>query len=78
MAEFKSSFEWTDEEELKSQHGEGVSRPVAGAETQQYWVRVHQKGTAPMFVRMWAESEEHAVRYAQARWPSSVVRAVSG
>lgn len=73
MGEFRGTLAWLDENEGRSQHGEGISRPVAGAETEIYRVRVKQMGAMPMYISMRAESAEHALRYAQARWPVGTV-----
>ena len=69
MAEFRGTLAWLDENEGRSQHGEGVSRPVSGADTETYRIRVKIMGAMPMYVSMQAESAEHAIRYAKARWP---------
>lgn len=69
MGEFRGTLAWLDENEGRSQHGEGISRPVSGAETDRFRLRVKQMGAMPMYVELKAESAEHAVRYGQARWP---------
>jgi hypothetical protein len=73
MGEFRGTLAWLDENEGKSQHGEGISRAVSGAETQLYRLRVKQMGAMPMYVELKAESAEHAVRYGKARWPIAIV-----
>lgn len=72
--EFSGTMGWMEEEEAKSQHGEGISRPMQGAETSTFRVLVKQYGAAIMSVHMKAESAEHALRYARARWPLAHVR----
>lgn len=75
MAEFGNLL-WNEEIEIKSQHGEGISRPVAGAKTKQFRIKVRQVGASPMYVDMKAESKSHALKYAKARWPVSQIEIV--
>jgi hypothetical protein len=75
MAEFGNLL-WNEEIEIKSQHGEGVSRPVAGAKTKEFRIKVRQVGASPMYVHMRAESKSHALKYAKARWPMSQIEIV--
>jgi len=72
MAEFGNLL-WNEEIEVKSQHGEGISRPIAGAKTKEFRVKVKQVGASPMYVQMRAESKRHALKYAKARWPVSQI-----
>lgn len=72
MADFGKLL-WNEEIEIKSQHGEGVSRPIAGARTKEFRLKVRQVGASPMYVYMKAESKSHALKYAKARWPVSQI-----
>lgn len=74
MSGFALNVTWDDNAEAKSQHGDGISRPVPGAKTKTFRVRVAQVGASPMFVEMRAESKSHALKYAKARWPMSTIK----
>jgi hypothetical protein len=76
MTEFRATLQWIEDEEEKSRHGEGISRPAAGSKTKEFRLVVKQAGTKPMTVLMRAESKRKAQQYAQARWPSAQVEVV--
>ncbi len=61
------------EEYLPVRYGEGVSRPKPGSRTREYRVLVFIVGGPPMIWITRAESKQHALKYAQARWPGSEV-----
>jgi len=65
-------WQWR-EEEGTSQHGDGISRPRPKVRTKEFRVIVDKPGAQPMTWTTRAESKKHAIRYAQARWPSAVV-----
>jgi hypothetical protein len=65
-------FSWREEEHA-SRYGEGVSRPKAGNRTRQFRLMVFRQGAQPMVWITRAESQRHALRYAEARWPGAVV-----
>lgn len=71
MAEI-SRFLWA-EEPPTSKHGDGISRPGPKARTRLHTVMVYPKGARPMIWTTQAESKQHALRYAEARWPDAVV-----
>ena len=75
MAEFGNLL-WNEEIEVKSQHGEGISRPPAGAKTKEFRLTVKQVGASPMYVQMRAETKTLALKYAKARWPVSQIEVV--
>jgi hypothetical protein len=60
-------------QEVDSRHGDGISRPVPGEETQMYGLRVVQSGVSPMKAFLPAESAEKAVEYGKARWPNAKI-----
>jgi hypothetical protein len=62
-----------DDDFYKARLGDGVSRPMPGADIRMVAVRVIQPGTLPMRVVLSAESPTKAVAYARARWPSAHV-----
>jgi len=68
------TLQWIEEAQ-ESRHGEGISRPVAKANTRLYPLRVRQPQQRPMVMTMRAESKAAAIRYAQARWPNAAVEA---
>lgn len=74
MSDFSLVTTWN--EGVATRTGAGVSRPVAGAATAAYHLRIKQVHGAPMKVTMYAESAELAQKYAQARWPESKVEFV--
>ena len=67
------AFQWRNDEEDQSRHGEGISRPVHGSRTREFRVLVYKPGGQPMTWITKAESSQHAIRYAEARWPGAVV-----
>jgi hypothetical protein len=75
MADFANLL-WNEEIDVQSQHGEGISRPVAGAKTKEFRIKVRQVGASPMYVYMQAESKSRALKYAKARWPVSQIEIV--
>lgn len=68
-------FTWRDAEDDEAQLGDGVSRAVPGEPTEPYTVMVKLPGARPMRLTLHAESLEHAIRYASARWPKGLVYA---
>jgi hypothetical protein len=74
MADFSVVMSWQDD--VTSRSGPGISRPMPGAATAMYTLRVKQLQGQPMKVTLWAESPKHAQRYAEARWPESRVEFV--
>ena len=64
-------FQW--QEESLGRFGNDISRPLPKAKTRQYRVLVYPNGARPITWITRAESRDHAVKYAQARWPSAVV-----
>lgn len=75
MADFASMFTWRDPESDEAQLGDGISRAVPGEPTEPYVVMVKLPGARPMRLTLHAESLEHAIRYASARWPKGLVYA---
>jgi hypothetical protein len=71
MSDFSVMMSW--QEDAPSRTGPGISRPVPGAATAMYSLRVKQLYGQPMKVTIRAESPKHAQRYAEARWPESKV-----
>jgi hypothetical protein len=59
--------------ENQSRHGEGISRAAAEARTRPFRLRVKAQGQTLMLVTLHAETSDHAIRYAEARWPSAAV-----
>jgi hypothetical protein len=76
MTNFANLTATVDDEDLKSRHGEGISRPVPGEPTRLYRLRVRQPGVSPMKVQLYAESAAKALEYGKARWPNAVVTPV--
>jgi len=64
-------FVWQEEE--RGRFGDGISRPIPKAKTRQYRVLVYPSGARPITWITRAESRDHAVKYAQARWPGAAV-----
>lgn len=54
-------------------HGEGISRPAAGAKTKRFTVLVRMEKSAPVRVSTFAEDADAARRYMQSRWPNAAV-----
>jgi hypothetical protein len=74
MNDFSVMMPWQDDALTRT--GPGVNRPVPGAATAMYSLRVKQLYGQPMKVTIRAESAKHAQRYAEARWPESKVEFV--
>jgi hypothetical protein len=72
MSDFSVVMSWREEGE-PARTGPGISRPMPGAATAMYHLRVRQPHGQPMKVTMKAESPSHAKRYAEARWPEAKV-----
>ena len=64
-------FQW--QEESLGRFGDGISRPLPKAKTRQCRVLVYPSGARPITWITRAESRDHAIKYAQARWPGAVV-----
>ena len=60
-------------EYLPTRYGDGISRPRTGSRTREYRVLVYIQNGSPMTWITRAESKQHALKYAQARWPGSEV-----
>jgi hypothetical protein len=75
VADFPA-LQW-DDEGATPRIGDGISRPVPGAKTRAYKVRVSQVGASPMYVQMRAETKTSVIKYAKARWPNAEVSVVS-
>lgn len=75
MADFPP-LQWNDES-VTPKIGDGISRPVPGAKTREYRVRVSQFGASPMYVQMRAETKNSVIKYAKSRWPNAEVSVVS-
>lgn len=73
VAHFADLTAAADVETLSSRHGDGVSRPMPGEDTQLYTLRVAQSGVAPMRVCLYAESAQKALAYGSARWPEAKI-----
>lgn len=63
-------------DELPVRSGPGVSRPMPGAATSIYHLRIRMPHGTPMTVTMKAESPKLAQQYAEARWPDARVEFV--
>jgi hypothetical protein len=50
-------------------NGEGISRPRTGSRTREYRIMVFVSSGPPMTWITRAETKQHALKYAQARWP---------
>ena len=74
MADFPA-LQWNDEG-ATPKIGDGISRPIPGAKTREYRVRVSQVGASPMYVQMRAETKTNVIKYAKARWPTAEVAVV--
>lgn len=73
MTDSPIAFQWRNDEDDQSRHGEGISRPVHGSRTREFRVIVYKSGGQPMTWITKAESSRHAIRYAEARWPGAEV-----
>jgi hypothetical protein len=65
-------WQW-DDELPTSRHGEGVSRPRPGITTREFRVLVFKPNAQTLTWITRAESKQHAIGYAQARWPGAAV-----
>jgi hypothetical protein len=74
MSDFSVVMSW--QEGVPARSGPGISRPMPGAATAIYHLRIKQPQGRPMKVTLRAESPAHAKRYAEARWPDSKVEFV--
>lgn len=74
MSDFSVVMNW--QEDQPSRNGPGISRPVPGAPTKTYELRVRPLHGSLMKVTLKAESRAHAQRYAQARWPEAKVELI--
>jgi len=73
MSDSPIAFQWRNDEDDQSRHGEGISRPIPGNPTREFRLLVFKPGSQPMTWITRAESKRHAVRYAEARWPGAEV-----
>ena len=73
MSESPIAFQWRNDEDDNSRHGEGISRPRPGSRTREFRVIVFKPGAQPLTWITQAETKRHAIRYAEARWPSCTV-----
>ena len=73
MSNSPIAFQWRNDEEDQSQHGEGISRPRHGNRTREYRLIIYPHGSRPMTWITRAESRKHAIKYAEARWPGATV-----
>ena len=73
MSSSPIAFQWRNDEEDQSRHGEGISRPIAKVRTKEYRVMVYPSGAKPMLWITQAENVGAAIRYAQNRWPNAAV-----
>lgn len=55
------------------QYGDGISRAIPGEPVTRHRLRVKLPGAAAMICTLMAESPDHALRYALARWPNASV-----
>jgi len=74
MSDFSVVMNWREDQPTRS--GPGISRPMPGAATAMYHLRVKPLHGAAMKVTLKAESPAHAKRYAEARWPEAKVEFV--
>lgn len=74
MSDFSVVMSWTEDQPTQS--GPGISRPMPGAATAMYDLRVKPLHGSVMKVILKAESPAHAKRYAEARWPDAEVEFV--
>lgn len=71
MSDFSVMMNW--EEDQPSRNGPGISRPMPGAPTAMYDLRVRSPHGTAMKVTLRAESPKLAKKYAEARWPEAKV-----
>jgi hypothetical protein len=71
MSDFSVMMNW--QEDQPGRNGPGISRPMPGAATAMYDLRVKLLHGKAMKVTLKAESPAHAQRYAEARWPEAKV-----
>lgn len=74
MSDFSVMMNW--EEDQPSRNGPGISRPMPGAPTAMYDLRVRPPHGTAMKVTLRAESPKLAKKYAEARWPEANVEFV--
>lgn len=53
--------------------GDGISRPRPKARTREYQLLVYFQKAKPMKIRLMAETQKHALKYASNRWPTATV-----
>lgn len=73
MSDSPIAFQWRNDEDDNSRHGEGISRPRPGSRTREFRVLVFKPGSQPLTWITKAETKRHAIRYAEARWPGAAV-----
>ena len=73
MSSSPISFQWRNDEDEAARYGEGISRPTPGKVTRMYRVLVFKSGSRPMIWTTRAETKQHAITYAQNRWPGAAV-----
>lgn len=73
MSDSPIAFQWRNDEDDNSRHGEGISRPRPGNRTREFRVIVFKPGSQPLTWITQAETRRHAIRYAEARWPGAEV-----
>jgi hypothetical protein len=71
MSDFSVVMNW--QEDQPSRNGPGISRPMPGAPTAMYDLRVKPLHGTAMKVTLRAESPKLAQKYAEARWPEAKV-----
>jgi hypothetical protein len=71
------AFQWRTDPEDQGVYGEGISRPRHGARTREYRLIVYPRGAQPLTWITRAESQKHAILYAQNRWPSAEIELAS-
>jgi len=73
MSNSPISFQWRNDEEDLCRYGEGISRPTPGKVTNIYRLLIYKSGSRPMTWTTRAETKQHAITYAQNRWPGATV-----
>ena len=71
MSDLSVMMNW--QEDQPSRNGPGISRPIPGARTAMYDLRVRPVHGKAMKVTLRAESSKLAKKYAEARWPEAKV-----
>ncbi len=74
--EIRGAFSSREELQLPVE-GEGITRPIKGAETKKFRLLVRQRMIPQLKIILKAETPEDALRYAHARWPESVVEIIT-